>query len=224
MCLRVGRCGILLADAAARRVASRMPGGGGAVRIAPLPLPLPLPRWPSAAAAAPQLVPLAPWGTFSLACTRFLTFWRWIRAQWWKKGITVHRIHHDARIHHDLQPAGNTRVHPVIRAHTGTTRGRDKTTAEASRVRQHPHAQAATGEGPSGVMPRVPCQVRRTGENAQTGHLELVCALQARHAANSGYFGTLRNRLDGTSMRQGCPQTMLERKQREPRGAWGSRC
>jgi hypothetical protein len=68
----------------------------------------------------------------------------------------VHRIHREARIHHDLRPAGNTRVHPAIRAHTGTTRGRDKTAAEASGIRQHPHAQAAAGDGPARVMPGAP--------------------------------------------------------------------
>jgi hypothetical protein len=106
--------------------------------------------------AGPQPVPLAPLARFSLTCAGLLTFWRWIRAQWWKRGVTVHRIHREARIHHDLRAAGNTRVHPAIRAHTGTARGRDKTAAEASGIRQHPHAQAAAAEGPARVMPGAP--------------------------------------------------------------------
>jgi hypothetical protein len=44
----------------------------GAAGIAPLPLPLP--RWPSAAAAAPQLVSLAPWGALFACLCEVLNF------------------------------------------------------------------------------------------------------------------------------------------------------
>jgi hypothetical protein len=115
---------------------------------------------------------------------------------------------------------GTPGVHPVIRAHTGTTRGRDKTTAEASRVRQQPQAQGATGDRPSGVMPRVPARSAGPEKTRKPGILSW-CALCRHDTPQTQVISApLRDRYAATSWR---PGPGAGHAQKGLRGRWGCR-